>query len=394
MQRDRPLRILYLTINPNVASTTRGLTSWLQRAPECGLAGVVVAPRKGDLTNWLRHAHVPHIVDAMPWPDWRSPMPAMRSALAVAAWARSQNIDVIHCNEHDVYPFARHLRTLLRRPIVCHVRCQIERSFAEWAFRGSRQPDRLVWNTRWQKADCAAATRHLVPESRQHVIAPGVDHRRFQAGADCRDETRAAWGIQPGEIVVGTASALRPMKQLEDFITAIVTIAKEDPRVVGVIAGEAVAGDEAYAAGLRARMTATGLGRRLQRLGHVDDMAAFHHAVDVCISTSQIESFGNSVAEAMACEKPVVAYAGGAVQEVVGTAGFILEDRDLDGLITHTRRLVSDPQLRAAVGRAGYQRVLANYDPAAIVSSLKILYRSLTDRRPIDSRATPCESPT
>ena len=63
----------------------------------------------------------------------------------VARWARRVRVDVIHCNEHNVYPFARLLRRLLARPIVCHVRYRFDRGFAEWAFANRRQPDALLW---------------------------------------------------------------------------------------------------------------------------------------------------------------------------------------------------------------------------------------------------------
>src|SRR4051794_37593771 len=100
------MKVLYLTNNPNLGSTARILRSWLELGPGVGICGFTVAPREGDLTGWLAAGRHPYRVDPMPWPDGRRPHHGLWHAWRVARWARRQGVDVIHCNEHDVYPFA------------------------------------------------------------------------------------------------------------------------------------------------------------------------------------------------------------------------------------------------------------------------------------------------
>src|SRR5262245_21727021 len=123
------MRVLYLTNNPNLGSTARILQSWLLLGRSDDLRGHVVTQREGPFTGWLAGEAVPHLVDLMPWPDRSWPIPALWHAWKVAGWARRRRIDVIHCNEHDIYPFGLLLRRFLRRPLVCHVRFRVARDF-------------------------------------------------------------------------------------------------------------------------------------------------------------------------------------------------------------------------------------------------------------------------
>src|SRR5262249_20245657 len=103
----------------------------------------------------------------------------------------------------------------------------------------------------------------------------------------------------------------------------------------------------------------------------------FYQGIDVCISTSEYETFGNSVCEAMACARPVIAYRGGSVAEVVGPAGRVVENGDLAGLTEAARQCGADPALRADLGRQGRQRVADRFNPAVTIKQLATVYRSL-----------------
>jgi hypothetical protein len=76
--------------------------------------------------NWGRENKVDVFVDSMPLPDRSRPWESLWHAAKITWWARRAGIDVIHCNEHDVYPFAVLLKRLLMRPTICHIRYRIE----------------------------------------------------------------------------------------------------------------------------------------------------------------------------------------------------------------------------------------------------------------------------
>lgn len=317
------------------------------------------------------------LLDPMPWPDRRAPWRCVWHATRVARFARRFGARVIHCNEHDVYPFVHMLRRFLRLPAVCHVRYKLDRGFAEWAFSGSRAPDALFWTSHQQRIDSSPAIDGLVPNERQFVMPLGVDLDSFGLDSESGRRLRRQWGIADSEILIGIPSPLRPRKRIEDFIELIRKLAPCEPRIVGIVAGEAVSGDEAYRQQIERQVAESQLGRRLRWVGFLDPVEPFHQACDISVSTSEYETFGNSVCEAMACGTPVVGYRGGSIGEVVGDAGLIVETGDLDGLTAAVKQLVQDAALRSELGTRGRERVIQHFNPAVTLEQLMRIYENL-----------------
>jgi glycosyltransferase involved in cell wall biosynthesis len=317
----------------------------------------------------------------MPWPNRWKPWVSLFHAWRLARWIKEQRIQVLHCHEHDLYPFALVLRRLTSLPLVCYVHFAVERGFVEWAFgKPGREPDALIWTSHQQKLDCVQAVAGLVPPEKQHVIELGLDCERFGNLAAQRDILRQKWGIKPGEVVVGSACALRARKRVDDFISLLDRLCQEHAHVVALLAGGAVPGDEQYAEQIVPRLRALESRGRFRWLGHLANIEPFMHAIDVFVSTSEYETFGMSVCEAMTCRCPVAAYEGGSVREVVGDTGLVVPTGDLTGLTAAVYRLVVSHQLRTELGERGRARVAEHFNPARSLQQLKAIYSQLLGR--------------
>ena len=374
------MRILYLTDAPILGGTGRILQSWLLYGSQAGIKAYVALRCDGEYPAWLDNESIEYQINAMPFFKRLWPFPALKQAIRLASWAKKKKVDIIHCNEHNVYPFANLLRLFLNRPVVCHVRFRLEPPWARWAFGKNRCPDALLWTSEQQQKDSAQAVAGIVPLDQQHLIYLGFDLARFGNAEDSREAARAKFGIGREEILIGTACALRPIKRLEDFVHLIANLAKKNDRVVGIIAGDAVRGEESYRESLLKQIHATCLGRRLQWVGYQEPIEPFHHALDIFVSTSEYETFGNSVCEAMACRRAVAGYAGGSVQEVVGDAGRIVETGDLQGLTAVVTEMIHKPELRQMLGDTARHRVGEFFNPAKSFAKLQRIYESLLEK--------------
>ena len=100
----------------------------------------------------------------------------------------------------------------------------------------------------------------------------------------------------------------------------------------------------AYAGALRRYAAELGVGGAAHFVGHVDDAAldAAYAAADVLVVASEHEGFCLPVVEAMARGLPVVAYRQGALPEVLGDAGTLLETKDPATLAAAAHRLGAD----------------------------------------------------
>ena len=122
-------------------------------------------------------------------------------------------------------------------------------------------------------------------------------------------------GLPTDGRVIGTVGRLEPQKNFPLLIDVFARIAKDQPDTTLVIAG-----DGSARAALERQVQATGLGPRLRLLGHQDDIARVHHALDLFVQSSDYEGTPNAVLEAMAFENPIVATAAEAPRRLLATA--------------------------------------------------------------------------
>lgn len=369
--------ILYLTNGATIGSTGRILQHWLEIGREIDMCGSLVVQPGSEYADWGVRKRVPTLVNSMPCPNRLVPWNVLWNAARVASWARRRKVQAVHCNEHDVYPFANVLRKLLRVPVVCHVRYRLMRGFAKWAFGGKRCPDALLWTSHQQLADSAEAVADIVSPERQHVVRLGVDLSDMAQYETTGKALRHQLGVNDSEVLIGTASPLRPRKRLEDFISMMCRVIDRHPLCVGLIAGHEVPGDDDYRVRIERLIAESGKGRRLRWVGYHSPVEPFHHACDISVSTSEYETFGNSVCEAMACGKPVAAYSGGSVAEVVGNAGLVVPTLDLDALTHAVSQLVSSQELRRSLGERGRARVETEFNPRRSLRQLEGIYDSI-----------------
>jgi glycosyltransferase involved in cell wall biosynthesis len=140
---------------------------------------------------------------------------------------------------------------------------------------------------------------------------------------------------------------------LEHFIEVAARIKLSNLKFL--LAGFPIRGEEDYAQHLL-KTAESRLGKRFVFVGHLTDMRPFCNALDLFINTSQEESFGISVLEALACGTPVVGYPSVAVQEVVlPGGGEIVEQDRIDKLTDALASWLNDP-LRMSAARAKARR--------------------------------------
>jgi glycosyltransferase involved in cell wall biosynthesis len=112
------------------------------------------------------------------------------------------------------------------------------------------------------------------------------------------------------------------------------------------------------------------------------EMPAWYAQVDVVVQPSLTranwkEQFNRVLIEAMARAIPVIASDSGEMPNVVGDAGLIFAEGDVDALRAQIAALQNDPARAAELAQRGRARVLAHFTQTRIAAETYVVYREI-----------------
>jgi D-inositol-3-phosphate glycosyltransferase len=191
------------------------------------------------------------------------------------------------------------------------------------------------------------------------VVPPGVDHALFSPRP--RDRARRRLHLTDVRLVL-FVGRLQPHKGPDVAIRTLAEALARDPSgtadvVLAVVGGPSGASRGAEVVRLMDLASALGVGERVMFFPPQPQsrLADFYAAAEAILVPSRSESFGLVALEAQACGTPVIASAAGGLRFVVvdGVTGFLVEGHDPADHADRLLRILHDPELRDAMGRAG-----------------------------------------
>ncbi|NNF26335.1 MAG: glycosyltransferase [Gemmatimonadetes bacterium] len=184
-------------------------------------------------------------------------------------------------------------------------------------------------------------------------------------------ERRAHLGIPREVPVIGVVASLRRLKGHRTVLSACAERSElESAHVLFV-------GDGPERLNLEQQAKESGLGGRVHFAGRLPNLPNLHHLFDVSVLCSLTEAFPNSLLEAMAAGKPVVASDVGGIPDAIedGVVGYLVPPGDEQALADRLVTLLADPLLRATMGEAGRRRIRDRFSKESAMRSLLAVYR-------------------
>lgn len=202
------------------------------------------------------------------------------------------------------------------------------------------------------------------------VIPNGVDLSAPPAG---REAWRAANGFAAGDLLIASVARLEEQKNPLLLIEAFARAAPAHPRARLLLAGQGSLEPQA-----REKAAAAGVAPRVHFLGVRQDVPGLLAASDLCALASSWEGSPVALMEALAAGLPAVATAVGGVPELVadGETGLLVPPGDSRRFAAALSRLLSDPSLRAAMGRAA-ARSAGRFDARNMIDGYAALFRKV-----------------
>lgn len=212
------------------------------------------------------------------------------------------------------------------------------------------------------------------PAERIDVIYNSIEPDRFgQIEPD--DALRTAIGIPPGPKVITLVGNIRPIKRHDTLIDAARLLLGEKRDVALLFVGN----DNGNRGEVVARVIEAGLQDRVFFAHAKGDIERYLAIADIGVNCSESEGLSNAIIEYMAAGLPTIVSRGGGNVDLVkdGVHGLTFAVGDAVGLADAIRRMLDDPDLRAACVSRARERVQAEMSLAVGMQRFTALYRGL-----------------
>jgi glycosyltransferase involved in cell wall biosynthesis len=369
------IRVAYCIDNMGIGGTELNAVRTAERLDRSRFeVSVISGQAHGPLA--ARYAVAGVRVVPLPIPNLYS-VATVRQGLRLTRFFAEMGVQIVH--SHDVYNnvFATICARAARVPVIIASR-RWWRSVYPWRYR--------VANTlALRLAHCVVANSPAVASSLQAedgvrpervaVVPNFVDDDAFAPLSAAERAARLRALCVPADaLVVGVVANLSPVKDHGTFLRAVALLASRWPELHAVLVG-----DGECRPALESLARTLGLEARVHFAGRQPNEPNPHGLFDVSVLCSVSEGFPNSIVEAMAAARPVVATDVGGVSDAVvgGTTGLLVPPSNPGRLAAAIEDLLLDPGCRRALGAAGRDRARARYHAGAVVASLEALYDKL-----------------
>ena len=211
--------------------------------------------------------------------------------------------------------------------------------------------------------------RWRVAPERIRRVPNGVDLARFDPGKDSI-RVREALGIASGSQVVMSIGRFGAVKDFPTLIRGFARVRSSRPAVRLVLVGAGETG------ALEQVARELGVADSVIFAGPRADVPELLGFCDLYINSSRFEGMSNTILEAMAMGRPVIATAVGGNTELVreGETGFLVPPADPVRLGETMERLLSEPELARRMGERGRSIIEGEHALRGMVEAYEGLY--------------------
>lgn len=366
IQRD-PLRKKIFFVTHDASRTgapliIKTLAAYFALNTDCELFTLCAAP--GDIIDDFRLYS--HVIDCTRFNIFQGSI-GLQSLISDLG----SNVVLAICNTANVNHFTRALKecgvptiTLVHEKLYAY-----DKNYVTSMYEAS---DKIIFPAKFVQS--VANARVPLPAGKDAVIPQGLLVRSFgsQVGEDVKASIRRELGLPEDSLIVIGCGTVTIRKGVDLFISvAQKCLAATDENLHFVWLGSRTA-DSGFDYWSSKDIQASGHSERIHLVGERADPAPYYKAADLFLLTSREDPFPCVVHEAMACELPVVVFAGagGAPEALEDGCGVAVPYRDVDGMAEAVISLVTDTERRRAMGTAARSRVEKAYDFQNYFSSI------------------------
>jgi glycosyltransferase involved in cell wall biosynthesis/GT2 family glycosyltransferase len=220
-----------------------------------------------------------------------------------------------------------------------------------------------------------------IKKDKLSIIYDGLDLEEFK---DVESNFRQEFNLDSHPIVAVLGRIVEGKGQKE-FVLACREAIRIIPRAKFLIIGEAKGAEDAYYNDLIELVYREGLDKNVIFTGWRNDIANVISSLDVLVlpSTTYKEGLPNSIIEAMALSKPVVATDIAGPSDIVadGETGFLVPAGDIKAMAEKIVYLLNNPDIAKRMGEVGRKRAQELFDIKKQVKKIEAIYEEVLSHR-------------
>lgn len=220
-----------------------------------------------------------------------------------------------------------------------------------------------------------------VPKEKTHVVGNGTDPEVFKP-KDIRSLANEL-NVQNKKVILSICR-LVPRKGLDLVVKAVGKIVDRRKDIVYLVGGTGPDEDR-----LKTLVADLGLRNYVKFVGRVPDdkMASYYSLGDVFVMPASseppdVEGFGIVFLEANACGTAVIGSKTGGIPDAIvhGETGFLIQENNLDELVSYLEELLNNEELANKMGTKGREKILqkATWDHVSksILTNIQLINKS------------------
>ena len=223
--------------------------------------------------------------------------------------------------------------------------------------------------------------RQDIKEDKLSIIYDGIDLEEFNNLSS--DNFRNEFGLN-NYPVIGTVGRIVEGKGQKEFIIAAKEVIKIHPNVKFVIVGEAKGGGDKYYREIKDLVNTGSFKEHFIFTGWRNDIKNVMSDLDIFVftSTTYPEGLPNSIIEAMALKKPVVATDVPGPRDIIidNETGFLVPPGDTKAMSEKINYLLANKEAYRKMGEAGRIRAEELFNIKFCAKRLEEIYQSLLQR--------------
>ena len=181
----------------------------------------------------------------------------------------------------------------------------------------------IVTVSEWMKEEMSHS---FLKDCRYEVIHNGIDLDVFDVQPDDKP-VREKYGLGDRNIILGVASIWSKEKGWDDFVKMAEMLSEDEVIVMVGLTGEQMEQLPEGVVGIR-------------RTENIRQLAELYSAATAFVNPTWQDNYPTVNLEAIACGTPVVTYrTGGSVEAVTEGTGYVVEQGDVEGLLTAVREI-------------------------------------------------------